>query len=240
VSEFNVEQLPGRRLTALVADPEPKRRRGMSAILEAAGYRALGCGDPTQALRLTLDESPDLVLIALRLPPPGGLELLQRVRLCSSVPIVALGPDRDEDTASRVLDAGADDYVPTPCGSGHLLARIRAVLRRLRPQEPERRHVLLAGELTVDLDQRRLFLQGREVLLSPTEWQLLAELATHCGRLLLHEELLTGAWGPEYRHDRQYLRVWIRRLRRKLEDDGDPPRYIRTVPGMGYLFDPGN
>jgi two-component system KDP operon response regulator KdpE len=212
----------------------------MSTTLEAAGYRALGCGDAIQALRLSVAESPDLVLITLSLPPLGGLDLLHRLRLCSSVPILALGPDRDEDTASRVLDAGADDYVPMPCGTAHLLARIRAVLRRLRPEEPERRQVLLAGELTVDLDQRRLFLQGREVLLSPTEWQLLAELVTHCGRLLLHEELLTGAWGPEYRHDRQYLRVWIRRLRRKLEDDGEQPRYIRTVPGMGYLFDPGN
>ena len=228
------------QLTALVVDAEAHRRRALCDSLGSVGYQALQCDDAGEALRLSMVESPDLVLICLDLPPPGGLELLRRLRLHSNLPVIVLGPDGDDGTVIRALDQGADDYLPRTCCLELLCARMRAVLRRLRPADAERRQVLVAGDVTVDFDQRRLFVQGREVLLSPTEWQLLVELATNAGRLLLHEELLTRAWGPEYRHDRQYLRVWIRRLRRKLEDDGDGSRYIRTVPGIGYMFDPCN
>ena len=226
------------RLKALVADGEPASRAALCATLATAGYEALPCEDGAEALRLTMVQCPDLVLVDLALPTAGGLEALRRLRLHSNVPTMVLGTAGDDATMITALDLGADDYVCKPCSGAQLLARLRAVLRRLRPTEDTRRQVVVAGDVTIDFDQRRLFLQGREVLLSPTEWQLLVELATNPGRLQLHEELLTRTWGPEYRHDRPYLRVWIRRLRRKLEDDGEEPRYLRTVPGIGYMFGP--
>jgi two-component system KDP operon response regulator KdpE len=225
-----------RQMTAVVAAGEAARRETLSALLETAGFSVLACGDRAEALRRGTDECPDVILIGLGECARDGLELVRQLRLHSSAPIVVLGCQVDDHTVVRALELGADDYVATPCSRDQLYARLKAVLRRLRPHHGHRRQVLIVGEVTVDLDQRRLFLQGREVLLSPTEWQLLLELATNHGRLLQHEELLTRAWGPEYRHDRQYLRVGIRRLRRKLEDDGDEPRYIRTVPGVGYVF----
>ncbi len=225
-----------RHLTALVAASEPACRDTLCTALRRAGFAAVPCDDHGDVLRRGADGGPDLVLIGLSDRYAEDLELLRRLRLHSNAPVVVLGPHRDDAVVVRALELGADDYVVTPCSLGQLHARVRAVLRRLRPAGEERRQILVVGDLTVDLDQRRLFLQGREVALRPTEWQLLAELAMNQGRLLPHEELLTRAWGPEYRHDRQYLRVGIRRLRRKLEDDGDEQRYIRTVPGSGYVF----
>jgi two-component system, OmpR family, KDP operon response regulator KdpE len=225
-----------RQLTALVAAGEPASGTTLNAALEHVGFTVRTCDDHAQALRRGTDECPDLVVIRLSPPDTAGLELLRRLRLHSDAPVVVLGPHSDEGTNVRALDLGADDYVALPCSLDLLCARVRAVLRRLRPVSEDRRQLVIVGDVTVDFDQRRLFLQGREVGLSPTEWQLLAELAAHQGRLIQHEELLSRAWGPEYRHDRQYLRVGIRRLRRKLEDDSAEPRYIRTVPGVGYVF----
>ncbi|HLH25906.1 MAG TPA: response regulator transcription factor [Chloroflexota bacterium] len=227
----------GPRLRVLLA-AEPAGRRALGAVLAAAGYRVLECDSARDALRLCATERPDLALLDLEATALGGLELLRRLRLGSAMPIVALGAAGDDVTAIRALDLGADDYVPATCLPELLLARLRAVLRRLRPTEAQARQVLVAGEMTLDFGRRRLFRGGREIPLRPTEWQLLVELARNPGRLLPHEELLTRAWGPEYRHDRSYLRVGIRRLRHKLEDDADAPRYIRTVPGRGYLFEP--
>ncbi|HLI25840.1 MAG TPA: response regulator transcription factor [Chloroflexota bacterium] len=224
-------------LTVLVASGEAAVRQPICSVLAGAGYDILECADGEAALTRLFTQGADLLIADLELPPQGGLYLLWRVRLHSSVPFMLLGPPHD-GALIQALDRGADDYVPLPCRPAALLSRVRAVLRRLRPRSAERRQVVVVGDVTVDLDQRRLFVRDREVVLSPTEWQLLAELAANAGRLLPHEELLTRAWGPEYRRDRQYLRVWIRRLRRKLDDDGDEPRYIHTVPGVGYMFAP--
>lgn len=228
------------RLTVLVASGDAVVRHAAGQPLRREGYAVAECGDGEDALRRAFVDAPDLVLADALLPPYGGCELLRRVRQHSNVPLMILGPRDDDGALVQALDLGADDYVPLPCRDEALCARVRAVLRRLRPSDDERRQVVVAGDVMVDLDQRRLFVQDREVVLSPTEWQLLAELAVNPGRLLPHEDLLTRAWGPEYRHDRQYLRVWIRRLRRKLEDDSEEPRYIHTVPGIGYMFAPGD
>ena len=229
-----------RRLTALIADGESARCQTLGAVLAASGYAPVACSDAASALRVNATECPDLVLVDLELPPAGGLALVEALRRYSEVPLLVLGTDHADAAVVRALDLGADDYVALPCASEQVLARIRAVLRRVRRPAEERRRVLVAGDVTVDFVQRRLFRCGREVPLRPTEWQLLVELAANAGRLLAHEELLTRAWGPEYRHDRSYLRVGIRRLRRKLEDDAERPRYIRNVPGRGYVFDPSN
>ena len=225
------------QLGVLVAAGEANSRRSLCATLTAAGYRVVDCDGAREAVRQLGAEGPDLVLVELD-AASGGLELLERLRLRSGVPIVALSAAGDDGTAIRALDLGADDCVPSTCHPDLLLARIRAVLRRLRPRNPQQRPALVAGDVTVDFARRRLFRRGHEIPLRPTEWQLLVELARNPGQLLPHEELLTRAWGPEYRHDRSYLRVGIRRLRHKLEDDADAPRYIHTVPGRGYLFEP--
>lgn len=223
------------RLTVLVASGEAAVRRFIRAVLAEADYRVAECTDGETALARLFADGPDLLLVDLALPPQGGLHLLQRVRLHSDVPFMLLGPPQDHMLV-LALDHGADDYVPLPSRPAAVRSRVRAVLRRLRPRAGERRQVVVVGDLKIDLDQRRLFVRDREVVLSPTEWQLLSELVANAGRLLPHEELLTRAWGPGYRTDRQYLRVWIRRLRRKLDDDGDEPRYIHTVPRVGYMF----
>ena len=228
------------QLTVLLALGDQALERRLGRGLRTAGYAVASCEDVEDALRRLFIEAPALIVAHAALAPVSGIELLRRVRLHSNIPFMIVGPDRDDAALIRALERGADDYVPLPCSAAALRARVRAVLRRLRPEdEEERRQVVVAGDVTVDFDQRRLFVQGREVVLSPTEWQLLAELATNPGRLLPHEDLLTRAWGPEYRHDRSYLRVWIRRLRRKLDDDCEESRYIHTVPGVGYMFAPG-
>jgi two-component system, OmpR family, KDP operon response regulator KdpE len=227
----------GPRLRVVLA-AEPPGRRALGTTLTAAGYRVVEAESARDALRLCAAERPDLVLLDVEATALGGLELLRRLRLGSAVPIVALGAGGDDTTVIRALDLGADDYVPATCLPDLLLARLRAVLRRLRSTDVQARQVLVAGEMTLDFARRRLFRGDREIALRPTEWQLLVELARNPGRLLPHEELLTRAWGPEYRHDRSYLRVGIRRLRHKLEADPDAPSYIRTVPGRGYLFEP--
>lgn len=224
------------RLTALIADRDSTSRPALGAALTAADYRVLECEDFPEALRDCAAEDPDLVVVALGTPLLGGLEMVRRIRTRFDVPLVALGPE-DDDTAVRALDLGADDYLPASSSPKVLLAHARAVLRRLRGTAAQRRDALLVGDVTIDFDRGRLFRGEREITLRPTEWHLLAELATNVGRLLSHEELLTRAWGPEYRHDRSYLRVGIRRLRDKIEEDAAAPRYIRTIPGRGYLFE---
>jgi two-component system KDP operon response regulator KdpE len=224
------------QLTALIADRDATSRQALGAAL-AADYRVVECEDFPEALRDCAAEDPDLVVLTLGTPLLGGLEMVRRIRTRSDVPLVALGPDGDDGAAVRTLDLGADDYLPTTSSPDVLLAHARAVLRRLRGTAAQRRDALVVGDVTIDFDRRRLFRGQREITLRPTEWHLLAELATNTGRLLSHEELLTRAWGPEYRHDRSYLRVGIRRLRDKLEDDSNHPRYIRTIPGRGYLFE---
>lgn len=226
-----------RPLTVLLADRDPASRRALGAALATADWRTVECEDFAEALRQCAADGPDLVLVVLGAPLLGGMEMVRRLRLGFDVPIVALGPEGDDATAIRTLDLGADAYLPLSCQPDLLLAHGRAVLRRLRATAVERREVLAVGEVLVDFERRRVFRRGREVALRPTEWQLLVELASNVGRLLPHEELLTRAWGPEYRHDRSYLRVGIRRLRDKLEEDSAEPRYIRTIAGRGYLFE---
>lgn len=225
-------------LTVLVADREGASRRALCAALAAADCRVVEASDYAAALRLVDAEAPDLALVVLSPPLVDGLECVRRLRLRAPVALIAIEPGGDDSVAIRALELGADDCLPAHVTPERLLAHARAVLRRWRLPAAERRQVLVAGDVTIDFARRRLFRRGQEIVLRPTEWQLLAELASNPGHLLPHEELLTRAWGPEYRHDRSYLRVGIRRLRRKLEDDANAPRYIRTVPGRGYLFEP--
>ncbi len=181
-----------------------------------------------------LEERPDVVLLDVMLPDMDGYEVMRHIRELSPVPILMLTARTEDRDKIRGLESGADDYLTKPFNPDELVARVRALLRRVEmdqglPTQP----VYIVDDVTIDLNQRRVFVGGTEVNLSRTEWMLLSILVRNAGRIMLHEDLLARTWGPEYRNDLQYLRGWISRLRRKL-GDGAGRRLIRTIPGVGY------
>ena len=185
-----------------------------------------------EALDAVAARPPQAIILDLMLPDGSGVEVATEVRRWSSLPIVVLSAVGDEREKVRALDAGADDYVTKPFGSAELTARLRAVLRRSAeaPGSP----VVTMGDLEVDLADRRVRRRGEEVHLTPLEFDLLAALAQHPGKLLTHRQLLQEVWGPSYGEETHYLRVHVAHIRAKLEDDPSRPRHIVTEPGVGY------
>jgi two-component system KDP operon response regulator KdpE len=223
--------------TILVVDDEPRYVRWITVNLRASGYRVLTAADGQTALDLTAGERPDLVLLDVGLPVLNGLEVCRRIREFSTVPIVMLTAKAAETDKVAGLDAGADDYLPKPFGPPELMARVRAVLRRARYAEsPTAEPVFQHGDLAIDFASHAVSRGGEPVDLTPTEYKLLVQLARHKGRVLMPEELLTAVWGPEYREETQHVRLYVSRLRRKIEPDPEQPRYVLTKPGIGYLF----
>ena len=194
--------------------------------------------DGVEALRRFDEHQPDLVVLDVSMPPPDGFDLLERIRVTSQVPIMILTAHGATADKVHAFDLGADDYLTKPFDHLELLARLRALLRRLQPAEagdglPQ---PLSVGNLTLDPTTRQVQVGERTVALTATEYRLLEELIRHAGRLLPYEYLLTHVWGPEYRSDLPSLRVFVQRVRDKLRDDGDSPRYIQTERGVGYRF----
>jgi len=178
-------------------------------------------------------ERPDVVILDLGLPDMAGTDVIRGIRGWSSVPIIVLSANEQELQKVQALDAGADDYVTKPFGMNELLARLRAATRRAAPGVDE--PVVVTAEFTIDLGAKRVVRKdGRDVRLTPTEWQLLEVLARHGGRLVSGRQLLQDVWGPTYGTETNYLRVYMAQLRRKLEPDPAQPRYLITEPGMGY------
>ena len=227
-----------RRLILLV-DDERRMLNFLSAEMKALDYDVATASDADEALRLLEERSPSLVLLDILLAPdgPDGIAVLQRIRQASATPVILLSARDSAAEKVRGLHCGADDYITKPFNPEELAARIEAVLRRCLQGAAQSLDRLVIGALTIDFAQRRVERSGRRVELSRTEWQLLMNLAATPGRVLLHEELLARTWGPEFRNDLQYLRVWISRLRHKLEEDPATPRLIRTAPGIGYLLE---
>ena len=229
-----------RKPTVLVVDDEPRILRFVRAELESAGYGVETATDGAAALRAVEDGSPDLVVLDVIMPDLDGFEVLRRIRDFSSVPVILLTARGSDADKVRGLDLGADDYLTKPFSPDELSARVRAVLRRTAPAgKAPLGGRFTVGDLVVDFDRRKVTVRGNEVQLSRTEWQLLQQLARNAGKVMVHEDLLVRTWGPEYRDDVEYLRVWVSRLRRKIEDDPARPRYIRTVPGIGYTLADG-
>ena len=225
------------RQTVLIVDDEPRYVRLIAVNLEASGFAVLSARDGQSALDLAAARQPDLVLLDIGLPVLDGFEVCRRIREFSDAPIIMLTAKAGEADKVRGLDAGADDYLTKPFGPGELLARIRAVLRRARlPEDQRPAPVFRAGELTVDFAQHLVRLGEREVPLTPTEYKLLAQLARHAGRVVATEALLHRIWGPEYGDETQHVRLYVSRLRQKLEDDPEHPRWIVTRPGVGYML----
>jgi two-component system KDP operon response regulator KdpE len=208
----------------LIVDDEPQIRRFLRTTLSAHGYRVIEASCGREAMTLTATERPELMLLDLGLPDIEGLEVIHRLREWSTVPIIVVSVRGQEAKKIEALDSGADDYVTKPFGMGELLARIRAALRhRLQAEVDE--PVFRSAGLTVD---------GREVKLTPKEYDLLRVLVTHAGKVITHQHLLREVWGPGSVHETHYLRVYIGQLRQKLEPDPAQPRYILTEPGVGY------
>ena len=222
----------------LVVDDEPQIRRVLRTALQAEGYAVRLAATGSEALDTAAAGGVDLMVLDLGLPDLDGGEVCARLRAWSQVPVIVLSVREAESEKVRALDRGADDYLVKPFGIAELLARIRAALRRAREEVglPVVRH----GGLEIDLARHRVQLEGREVHLTPTEYELLAYLATHRGKVLTHQMILSRVWGAEYEGEVQYLRVFVSQLRRKIEADARAPRYLLTEVGVGYRFPDGD
>jgi len=227
----------GKKARILVVDDEPGIIKFLRANLEAHDFTVLAAMDGMQALQTFEKELPDLVVLDIMMPKMDGFEVCRRIREWSHTPIIMLSARGVVTDKVRCLDMGADDYITKPFGKDELIARITAVLRRTEktPTVPAA-HSFSSGEISISFAQRQVTVTGKEVKLTPTEYNLLQELVTNAGKVLPHTDLLNKVWGPEYREDTQYLHVFIRRLRAKLEADPANPRYITTVSGVGYQF----
>ena len=223
--------------TILVVDDEPRYVRWITVNLQGAGYRVLTAGDGQTALDTTAHERPDLLLLDIGLPVLDGLEVCRRIREFSIVPIIMLTARAGDADKVAGLDAGADDYLAKPFGPPELLARVRAVLRRSRYAEVPTGEPLIRHEgLSIDLARCEVKRDGEIVALTPTEYKLLVQLARHPGRVQMPTELLEAVWGSEYRDETQHVRLYVSRLRRKIEADPERPRHLLTRTGIGYLF----
>jgi DNA-binding response OmpR family regulator len=222
----------------LVVDDEPDMLKVITWSLnfQEPDWEVLTASEGEQALELVAQESPDIVLLDVAMPEMNGFEVLQEIRHFSDVPVIVVTVREDEVDKVRGLELGADDYVTKPFGHLELLARIRAVLRRAQSWPLAHEKPFVCDELRVDFVTREVTVAGRPVTLTNTEYRLLYYLVRNAGRVLTHEMLLAHVWGREYLDEVDYLRVYIGRLRSKLEPDPGRPRYILTERGMGYRF----
>jgi two-component system, OmpR family, KDP operon response regulator KdpE len=218
----------------LIVDDEPAIRRFLQTALADGEFALFLADNGHAALSAAVTVKPDVILLDLGLPDLDGVEVIQRIRQWSQVPIIVLSVrDREADKV-KALDSGADDYLTKPFGVSELLARIRVMLRRSVQQVPE--PVIRIDELEVDLARRLVLLRGEAVALTPTEYELLRLLATNAGKVMTHRQILKQIWGAAYLEQPHVLRVNISNLRHKLENDASRPRYIQTESGVGYRF----
>jgi two-component system KDP operon response regulator KdpE len=222
----------------LVVEDEAAVRRVLTTSLSSHGYRVIEAADGATAIRAASQYVPDLVLLDLRLPDMDGVEVARRVRAWSAMPIVVLSARGEEAEKVEAFDVGVDDYVTKPFGFSELLARIRAGLRHsARPPGAGPEPVFASGSMRVDFERRRVQVNGQDVRLTPTEYKLLTVLVKHAGRVVTHEQLLKDVWGPHRPDQIQYLRVYMTRLRRKLERDPLRPCLLKTDAGIGYRIE---
>jgi len=224
-----------RKFNVLVVDDEPPLRSVLQTSLSARGFAVEEASSGEQALEIIPQRAFDIVLLDINMPGMGGLEACHRIRtLAPHLGIVMVTVRDAESDIVRALDAGADDYITKPFRFGELVARLRAVLRRRDSGDVPA--VLQAGNLEIDFERRVLRRAGKVIHLTPTEFDLLALLMRNQGMPLTHAKLLNSIWGPEYREELEYLRSYVRALRRKIEDDPSRPKYIQTEPWLGYRF----
>jgi len=219
----------------LVVDDEPQILRVIRASLPARGYEVKTAPGGEEALDEIRKQMPDLVILDLVMPGVSGLEVCQRIREFSSVPIIVLSAKGSETDKIAALDLGADDYVTKPFSLDELLARIRAVLRRWLATESSS-PILQVGDITIEADERRVTVAGAEIKLTPKEYDVMKYLVSNAGKVVTHRSLLQAVWGSQSSEQTEYLRVFINQLRKKIELDPQHPRYILTEPWVGYRF----
>ena len=227
------------RRRIMVVDDEPQITRVLRTSLSSQGYDIRVANDGETALEIMKDWVPDLVITDLSMPNMDGLELCRRLRSVSQTPIIVLSVRGEERMKVKALDAGADDYVTKPFGIEELLARVRAHLRRAPEPGAVEPAVIQTGEFHIDVSARKVLARGKEVHLTPKEFDLLVYLAQHAGKVITHRALLGAIWGGNSTEQVEYLRVFVGQLRKKLEPESSSPRYIVTEPWVGYRFEPG-
>lgn len=219
-------------LRILVIDDEPQMRKLLRVSLQAHDYQLSEAANGLEGIQQAAAFKPDLAIVDLGLPDMDGKEVIRQIRDWSAMPIIILTARDQEQEKISALDAGADDYITKPFGIGELMARMRVCLRRMAASDNE--PVLRCGGLAVDLLQRRVTVDDREIKLTPTEYELIKFMIQHAGRVLTHKQLLKAGWGNSYGEDTHYIRIYIGQLRRKIEQDPAQPRYIVTESGIGY------
>lgn len=215
----------------LIVDDERPIRRFLNASL-GGQYNIVEASNAEDAIRSVATERPDLIILDLGLPDTNGVEVTRRLREWTQIPIIIVSVREQESDKIAALDAGADDYLTKPFGSGELLARIRSALRRV--SQPEEESIFTSEDLTVDLAARLISVGGKDIFLTPTEYDILRLLVLHAGKVITHRQLLRMVWGIEYENETHLLRVNVSNLRHKIETDSAKPRHILTEPGVGY------
>ncbi|HSE33272.1 MAG TPA: response regulator transcription factor [Pyrinomonadaceae bacterium] len=224
----------------LVVDDEAQLTRVLRTGLRSRGYDVRTAPDGMTALETFNEWEPDLVITDLAMPRMDGLELCRQLRAVSQLPIIVLSAKGEEKTKIQALDLGADDFVTKPFGIDELFARVRAALRRAPSLPTQTTKVLEIGVFRADLESRHVTVEGREIHLTPKEFDLLTYFITNAGKVLTHRTLLRAVWGGNYVDQNEYLRVFVGQLRKKVEPEGTKPRYILTEPWVGYRFEPGS
>jgi two-component system KDP operon response regulator KdpE len=229
------------RRRILVVDDEPQITRVLRTTLSSHGYSIRTAGDGDEALEVMREWTPDLIITDLAMPNMEGLELCRRVRAKAPIPIIVLSVRGEEKTKIEALDAGADDYVTKPFGPKELLARVRALLRRvgMPPLSRETTRIEIA-DFVIDFETRRVTVRGRQVHLSPKEFDLVVYWAQHPNKVITHRALLAAVWADTPTAQADHLRVFVNHLRKKLEPEDGSVRYIVTEPWVGYRFEPGD
>ena len=224
----------------LLIEDEPQMRRFLRITLQGHGYRLVEAGTGQEGLMQAASRNPDVVLLDLGLPDLDGLEVTRRLREWAQTPIIVISAREQEQDKVKALDAGADDYLTKPFSAGELMARIRVALRHMARQTGKQEPVFILQNLRVDLAQRQVFIDEKEVHLTPIEYKLLTVLVRHAGKVITHNQLLKEVWGPAHVNEVQYLRVYMTQLRHKLEVDPTRPRFLMNEPAIGYRlkFDP--
>ena len=225
--------------TILLIEDERQMRRFLRVTLQSEKYGVLEAETAADGLSQAATRNPDIVLLDLGLPDMDGLEVIEKLREWSAVPVIVISAREQEGDKIKALDGGADDYLTKPFGAGELLARIRAALRHAAPKSQDQGEaVFIAEELRIDFLKRQVYCGAREVHLTPIEYRLLTVLVRNAGRVMTHRQILKEVWGPPYVEQTHYLRVFMNQLRKKIEADSTRPRFLLNEPGIGYRFKP--